>query len=352
VATITFGSFDLGKVVYGKIYLGNPIIVSKQAASVFVVSVFFASFTLAAPLGAQQYVATVNNSVTLPDAPLPQGYESSSSISAPGSSSSDVNVIPSNISDQQQSSAPASGAQQATTPPQDETPEQRKARAAAELKAEEHQRMAGVIPNFNTVNNGKAEPITPGQKFHLFFKGAFDPYQFVLAGIDAGIGQAENSNPGFNQGFAGYARRYGANFGDNFFGNFFGNAVLPTLLHQDPRYFRLGHGSVLHRTLYSISTSVRTRSDKGNWQPAYSNLFGNLIGASISNLYYPDGDRGLYPTLRRALSITYQGTIGGLLQEFYPDAVQKYKQHKARKAAAAAAADAATPPPASPAPQP
>ena len=77
--------------------------------------------------------------------------------------------------------------------------------------------------------------------------------------------------------------------------------------------------------LYSISTTFRTRSDNGNWQPAYSNLMGNLIGASISNLYYPDGDRGLYPTLRRGLSITYQGTIGGLLQEFYPDIVQKYK---------------------------
>ena len=169
-----------------------------------------------------------------------------------------------------------------------------------------------------------------------------------LAGIDALIGQAENSNPGYNQGLKGFARRYGANYGDNFSGNFFGNAVLPSLLHQDPRYFRLGHGSIVHRALYSISTSVRTYGDNGKWQPAYSNLTGNLIGASISNLYYPDGDRGIYPTLRRALSITYQGTFGGLLQEFYPDAVQKYKNHKARKAAAASSADGVTPIPPTP----
>jgi hypothetical protein len=279
-----------------------------------------------------------NNLVILPNAPtplLPDNSSSTSSSSVTFSSSSDPES-------QQQATTPPPDQQQTTAPPADETPEQRKARADAELKLEEKQRMAGVIPNFNTVNNGKAEPITSGQKFHLFFKGAFDPYQFLLAGIDAGIGQAENSNPGYNQGFAGYARRYGANYGDNFSGNFFGNAVLPSLLHQDPRYFRLGHGSVLHRTLYSISTSIRTRGDNGKWQPAYSNLMGNLIGASISNLYYPDGDRGLYPTLRRGLSITYQGTIGGLLQEFYPDAVQKYKNHKARKAAAASAADTTT----------
>ena len=242
--------------------------------------------------------------------------------------------------DQQQSTTPA--AQQNATPdpaaPQNETPEQRKARAAAELKAEESQRMAGIIPNFNAVNSGKAEPLTSGQKFHLFFKSSIDPYQFALAGIDAGIGQAENSNPGYFQGVKGYARRYGANYGDNVDGNFWGNAVLPSLLHQDPRYFRLGHGSFVHRTLYSISTSVRTRGDNGKWEPAYSNLTGNLIGAAISNAYYPDGDRGLYPTLRRGLSITYQGTIGGLLEEFCPDVADHYKKRHAARLAARASA--------------
>ncbi len=269
----------------------------------------------------------------MPDAPTPQLRVSDPSSSPDAFSSSQT-------SDQQQTATPP----QTTTPPQEETPEQRKARAAAELKLETKQRMAGVIPNFNTVNSGKAAPLSPGQKFHLFFKGAFDPYQFVLAGIDAGIGQAENENPGYGQGFQGYAKRYGANYADNFSGNFFGNAVLPTVLHQDPRYFRLGHGSILHRALYSISTTFRTYGDNGKWQPAYSNLTGNFIGASISNLYYPEGDRGIQPTLRRALSVTYQGTIGGMLQEFYPDIADKYKRHRARVAAAKAAADGATTP--------
>ena len=297
---------------------------SKQTASFLAISVIFAGLSLAAPLGAQQYFVAGDNSVILPNAPIPQNADNSSS----------------------------SADQQTTTPPQEETPEQRRARAAEELRLEEKQRMAGVIPNFNTVNNGKAEPINAGQKFHLFLKGAFDPYQFALAGLDAGIGQAENSNPGYNQGLKGYARRYGANYGDNFSGNFFGNAVLPSILHQDPRYFRLGHGSILHRTLYSISTTFRTYGDNGKWQPAYSNLSGNLIGASISNLYYPDGDRGVYPTLRRAVSITYQGTVGGLLQEFYPDAVKKYKNHRARKAAAGAAAAGTPTPTSNPTPNP
>jgi hypothetical protein len=296
--------------------------VLNRTISLIAIFALSGSFALAGPLAAQQIIVANTDSTTLPDAPTPQ------------------------------QTTPPPPAPQQTPDDQNLTPEQRRAKAAAELKLEESQRMAGIVPNFNTVNNGKAQSITPGQKFQLFFKGAFDPYQFALAGIDAGIGQAENSNPGYFQGLKGFARRYGANYGDNFDGNFWGNAVLPSLLHQDPRYFRLGHGSILHRTLYSISTSLRTRGDDGKWQPAYSNLLGNLIGGSISNLYYPDGDRGLYPTLRRSLSVTYQGTLGGLLQEFYPDAMQKYKDHRARKAAAAAATDTTATPTPAPPPQP
>jgi hypothetical protein len=321
--------------------------VSKQTASLLAILAIVGTLARAAPLAAQQAVASTSDSLTLPNAPTPQS--SVNQIPADYSSSLSDPNSPSDPSDQQQTTPPHPAPQQ-TPDDQNLTPEQRRAQAAAELKLEESQRMAGVIPNFNTVNNGKAQSITPSQKFQLFFKGAFDPYQFALAGIDAGIGQAENSNPGYNQGLKGFGRRYGANYGDNFDGNFWGNAVLPSLLHQDPRYFRLGHGSILHRALYSISTSLRTRGDDGKWQPAYSNLLGNLIGGSVSNLYYPDGDRGLYPTLRRSLSVTYQGTLGGLLQEFYPDAMQKYKNHRARKAAAAAAATPAATPTTSPQP--
>ncbi len=285
-----------------------------------------------AHLKAQQLAASTTDTATLPEAPTPQLTVESSA--------AEPSV------DQQTTSTSASQTPAPTDPqtPQTETPEQRKERAAAELKAEEAQRMAGIVPNFMAVNNGKALPITPAQKFQLFFKGAFDSYQFILAGIDAGIGQAEDSDRGYNQGLKGFARRYGANYGDNFDGNLWGNAILPSLLHQDPRYFRMGHGPVWHRALYSISTTFRTHGDSGNWQPAYSNIFGNLIGAAISNVYYPDypsDERGLYPTLRRGLSVTYQGTIGGLLEEFYPDLSEKYKQHRARKQARLAAADGA-----------
>jgi len=203
--------------------------------------------------------------------------------------------------------------------------------------------MLGVIPNFNEVIGGQAEPLTPKQKFHLFFKGSIDPYQFVIAGIDAGIEQGEDQYPTYDQGVLGYLKRFGASYADSFDGNFFGNAVLPSLLHQDPRYFRIGHGTFKHRLFYSMISTIRAKSDSGKWQPNYSNVIGNIIGGAISNAYYPAVDRGIGLTFERGLTVTAEGTFGAFLEEFYPDYVSWRQHRKERKAAAAAAAANATP---------
>jgi hypothetical protein len=225
------------------------------------------------------------------------------------------------------------------------TEEQRRAQAEKELSEEEKQRMLGVIPNFNTVMSGEAAPIDAKEKFHLFFKSSIDPFQFVAAGADALIEQGENTYPTWHKGFEGYAKRYGAAFADGFDGNLFGNAVLPSILHQDPRYFRLGHGSFKKRLWYSIISNVRCKSDAGNWQPNYSNVLGNLIGGAISNVYYPEEDRGFGLTMERGLTVTAEGAIGSAAVEFYPDVVKWYRGRAARKAAKAAGTDTTTPTP-------
>jgi hypothetical protein len=287
--------------------------------------------------------------VTLPNAPTPQ--ISANQTSADYSSSlSDPDADPSN----QQPSSPqaARTPQTPETPQAPETPEQRKARAAAELKAEESQRMLGILPAFNSVIGGKAEPMTPGQKFHLFFKGIFDPYQFAIVAVDTGLQEAEDSYPGYHHGIPGLLRNYGAAYADDFDGNLFGNAILPSLLHQDPRYFRLGHGTIKRRLWYSITTSVRTKGDDGKWEPNYSNVLGNFIGGAISNVYYPAANRGVELTIDHALTVTAEGSVGALLLEFYPDIAQHYKNRRAQKAAAAAASFPAPAPITPPAPQP
>lgn len=198
---------------------------------------------------------------------------------------------------------------------------------AEELNQEEHQRLLGVLPTFNVVLGGTAPPLTPKQKFSLFFHTVIDPAQFVVTGLDAGIEQAQDQFPAYHYGFTGYMKRYAASYADSFDGNLFGNAILPSLLHQDPRYFRLGHGTFSHRLGYALASTVRCKGDNGHWQFATANIAGNLIGGAISNAYYPAENRGLGLTFQRGFIVTAEGSIGGLLDEFYPDAIAYLKRH-------------------------
>jgi hypothetical protein len=295
--------------------------------------VFFLATAMALPCGliAQQPVRSTL--LDLPSAPTPQPVEEVASLS-------------SSMQNTPASATPQPAVTQAT-PAQEETPEERRAKADKEVHAEEHQRMLGVIPNFNVVLNGHAEPLTPGQKFDLFFHGSVDPFQFLAAGVDAGLEQWEHQYPGYHYGVLGYVKRYSASYADGFDGNFWGNAVLPSLLHQDPRYFRLGHGKILYRAWYAAISNFRARSDSGKWEPNYSNVLGNFIGGAISNVYYPSADRGMGLTLQRGLTVTLEGAYGSLAVEFYPDVVRYFKhRHQisvARKEAAAAAATSQQP---------
>lgn len=203
--------------------------------------------------------------------------------------------------------------------------------------------MFGLVPSFNAVINGNATPLSPGQKFHLFFHGSIDPYQFGIAGLDALIEQAKGSYPEWRGGIGGYSKRFGSSYADGFIGNFFGNAVLPAAFHQDPRYFRLGHGKTMHRVWYALSTTVRAKSDSGHWQFNYSNITGNFIGGAISNIYYPASDRGVGQTIESGATVTAEGAIGTLAVEFYPDIVRHFRNRHNKKAAAAADADTTQP---------
>ncbi len=190
--------------------------------------------------------------------------------------------------------------------------------------------MLGIMPAFNVVQGGEAPPLTPRGKFELWYKSAIDPFTFVTAGIDAGLEQAENSYPEYHQGFEGFAKRYGASYTDNVDGNFWGNAVLPILFKQDPRYFRLGHGSKKRRLGYAILSTVRCKGDNGKWEFSYANILGNLVGGAISNAYYPASSRGVGLTFERGFTVTAEGALGAIAFEFYPDTIVYLKQRYRR----------------------
>jgi hypothetical protein len=202
------------------------------------------------------------------------------------------------------------------------TPEDRHAQAERELKQEEQQRMLGVVPAFTAVYNGHAVPLSSGQKFRLALADGVDPFDFAVSAIDAALEQQSNEFPEYGQGFTGYLKRFGAAYADDFDGELWSEGILPSLLHQDPRYFRLGHGGFRRRLGYSLLAAVRCRGDNLKWQFNASNLGGNLIAGTISNAYYPVSNRGFGLTFQRASIDTAEGLIQLLANEFYPDISQ------------------------------
>jgi hypothetical protein len=199
-------------------------------------------------------------------------------------------------------------------------------KAADQVKEQEKQRILGVLPSFNVTYRSDAVSLTPKQKMSLAFRSAIDPYQFGVALIVAGWGELTDSDNGFGWGPAGFAKRAGAKYLDAFNGAMIGNGILPSVLHQDPRYFRLGHGSGMHRALYAFSTSFICKHDNtGKWEPNYSNVGGNLAAGAISNLYYPSSDRaGWSTTVVNGMVVTAEGAVGAELQEFWPDISRKF----------------------------
>jgi hypothetical protein len=189
--------------------------------------------------------------------------------------------------------------------------------AEEQIKAQEKQRVLGVFPNFYTSYVWNAAPLTSKQKFRLALRTSIDPTVFVVTGVTAGIEQWQNYFSGYGQGSQGYAKRFGAAYSDAFISTMIGAAILPSVFHQDPRYFYKGTGSIGSRALYAISTVVRCKGDNGRWQPNYSNVLGNLASAGISNLYYPSTDQhGAQVTMDNALIGTAEGAISALIQEF------------------------------------
>ena len=240
---------------------------------------------------------------------------------------------------------PTAGSQQTSSSSQDTSNAQTKEQQSEdELKKEEKQRILGVVPNFNTTNNQNALPLTPKQKLHLFFRSSVDPFVFAAAGLDAAVEQADNSFPEYGQGMEGYGKRIGASYADTFDGNLWGNAILPSLLHEDPRYFRKGTGTFWHRAFYSAATNVWSRRDNGTWGPNYANVGGNFIAGGISNLYYPASDRGFGLTAERAVTVTAEGAIGSEFVEFWPDISNHWFHKKSAVPAAQPSAPDATKP--------
>lgn len=187
--------------------------------------------------------------------------------------------------------------------------------ATEQVKVEETQRVLGVIPNFYVVYDPDPVPLTTKLKFRLALKVATDPITGLGVAFLSGVQQAGDT-PDFGQGAAGFGKRYGANAADGFSDIMIGGAILPSLLRQDPRYFYQGTGTKKSRIGHALVHPFVCRGDNGKWQPNYSSLGGDLASSAISNLYYPQSNRGTGLVFVNFAISTAERAATSLAQEF------------------------------------
>ena len=198
--------------------------------------------------------------------------------------------------------------------------------AAQQLKAEEQQRILRFIPNTYVVYEPHPEPLTTKMKFELAYKGLTNPVFFARAAAWAGVQQATDT-PDYRQGAKGYGERFGANLAGGTSEGLIGNAILPSLLHQDPRYFYQGTGTKKSRARHAILAAFICKGDNGTSQPNYSTWGGSLISASIANAYYPDSNRGARAVFRDFGTGMGLHVASSLAQEFILDKFTSKGKH-------------------------
>jgi hypothetical protein len=293
-------------------------------------------------------VPSVNQSASLPDAPQPQielanaepaqtaaGQQPSSSSSSPpaGAQSQDSSQAPASA-DPPSTGAPGAlknGTTQncpdSQTSSQQPCPQKtRQQEAEEEVKEQEKQRVEGVVPTFNVTYRHNAVPLSPGQKMNLSLHSAIDPFAFASAFLEAGYHEADNDLKGFPWGPAGFFERSGAAYLDTFDGDILSTGIVPIIFRQDPRYYRLGYGTIKHRILYSLSTNFIAKNDYGNrsWGPNYGNILGNLAAGELANLYYPAGNSSAGLAVTTAAIQILEGAGGSIFNEFWPDISRRF----------------------------
>ena len=214
-------------------------------------------------------------------------------------------------SPQSSTSAPATGATQSAAAPAGDATDPSKAQP---------KRILGVMPNFRAVSAGAiAPPPTPKQAFVIATKNSFDYSSFIFVGLTSMIAEGSNAHPQLGKGVPGFGRYYWRGFLDKTDGNYLVIFALPTVFHQDERYYAKGSGNFLKRFTYSVSRILITPNYEGHNSFNASELLGRGMAQAVSISYYPRKTRTVGAISAKYGYALLRDAATNAFREFWPD---------------------------------
>jgi hypothetical protein len=162
-------------------------------------------------------------------------------------------------------------------------------------------------------------PMTPAEKGMLAIRDVLDPFNFLTVFGSAAITIAVDPHTAYGPGLKGFGKLSGVSLLQVTTGEFFGTFVIPSIVHEDPHYHRMPHGTVPRRILHAVSRTVIAQSDYGNNMPNYATLLTYPINAELSNFYVPGIESDASSTTKRIFTSYALDPVGNLITEFLPD---------------------------------
>ena len=213
-----------------------------------------------------------------------------------------------------------------TTPPKSDGPDlpnapsQSAGQTEVPSSKQQPKRILGIMPNYRAVSAGAIPPPpTPKQAFKIATQNSFDYSSFIFVGITSLMAEGTNAHPQLGKGVEGFGRYYWRGFVDKTDGNYLVIFALPTVLHEDERYYAKGEGGFWKRGIYAASRILITPDYHGHDTFNASEFFGRAMAQGISTSYYPSHDR-----TGGALAVKYGYAMGrdaltNVFREFWPD---------------------------------
>jgi hypothetical protein len=176
----------------------------------------------------------------------------------------------------------------------------------------------------------RVPPMDASEKMLYWLREEASPGSWFTTFMSAGFEQWVDTDPKYGSDSAAFGERLGAGALRGASMRFFSDSLVPTITHEDPRYFRMAHGRKALRGLYAAERVFVTQRDDGSQGFNYSAVVGHAMASALTMAYYPAPSAN-GRVVAKTFGFSLLGLAGGhLFTEFWPDVrVRVFERRKA-----------------------